>query len=95
MSAVRKWNRFLGAVLTAFGILILGFLAFRAEVIKDPSVAFWPMFGVFNPDLRGEQPLSSWAPFAVAQVAIWTLLAYFLFSVVEGIRRSGSRKRKP
>ena len=91
-SAVRKWNLFLRAVLTAIGVLVLGFLAFRAEVIKDPSLAFWPAFGLFNSDLRGEQPLSSWAPLALTQVAIWTVLAYFFYSVVEGIRRGASRK---
>ena len=92
MSSVRKWNLFLRAVMAAVGILVLGFLAFRVDVIKDPSLAFWPAFGLFNPDLQSEQSLSSLAPLAVAQVAIWTLLAYFFFSAVEWVRRSASRR---
>jgi hypothetical protein len=94
MSAVRKWNLFLRAIIAAITILILGVGAFRAGVIEDQSLALWPTLGLLHPEgLQGEQPLSSLALLAVAHVVIWTLLAYLLFSGFEGIRRGASRRR--
>jgi hypothetical protein len=93
MSAVRKWNLFLRAIIVAIGILILGVGAFRVGVIEDQSLALWPAFGLLQLErLQGQQPLSSWAVLAAVQVTIWTLLAYLFFSGLEGIRRSSSRK---
>ena len=91
MSAVRRWNLFIRAVYVAVGILVLGFGAFRAGVIKNPRVALWPTVGLLNLDwVQSEQPLLEFALVSAVQVIIWTLLAFLLFYGLDSLRH-GSR----
>ena len=93
MSAVRKWNLFLRAIVVAIGILILGVGALHLGAIEDQHLALWPTAGLLDLDrVQGDQPFSRLALLAVVQVAIWTLLAYLLFAGLEGLRRSASRR---
>jgi len=93
MSAVRRWNLFLRAASVAVVILVLGLLAFRVGVIEDQRVALWPTFDLLHLDrLDADQPLSSLVLYGAVQLAIWTLLAYGVFVVVDSILRSGSKR---
>ena len=92
MSAVRTWNLFVRAGYVAVGILVLGVGAFRAGVIEDERLALWPTFGLLQLDKsRGPQPISQLALIAAVQLVVWTLLAFVLFYVLDGVRR-GSRR---
>lgn len=93
MSAVRKWTLFLRALVVAVGILLVGVGAFRVGVIEDQSLALWPTSELLSLErLEGPQPYSRLALIAAVQVAIWTLIAYLLFTGFGAFRRSGSRR---
>ncbi len=93
MSGVRKWTLFLRAVLVAVGALLLGVGAFRAEVIRDPRVAFWPTLDLMHVDgLQAHGPLYDLASLAAVQLVVWTLFSYLLFLGFDGLRHSMSRR---
>jgi len=94
MSAVRRWSLFLRAVLVAIAILALGAGAYHAGIVENQRLALWPAFEILHVEkLEGPQPVSSLAEVAVVQVAIWTLLSFIAFVVLDSIRHGGSSRR--
>ena len=93
MSAVRKWNMFLLAIVFAVGILLLGFFGSRTGVIADRGMAFWPAFGLVGLEgAPGEEPLPGLAILGAVQVTLWTLVLYLAFLGWDNFRHSSSRR---
>ena len=83
MSKVARWSRFLTATVGAVALLLLGVFLFRVEVIRDPSVALWPTYGLLQLDaLPSAQAPETWFPYGV-HVLIWTAALYGVLAVVQ------------
>jgi hypothetical protein len=93
MSAVQKWSVFLRSIMVAIGVLVLGIGALRLGIVEDQHLALWPASDILKLEgLQARQPLSSLAPVAVVQVAMWTLFVYLAFTVLGSLRRGASRR---
>ena len=92
MSAVRRWNLLVRAVLVSVAILVLGVGAFRTRVIEDQRVALWPTFELLHlENLEGPQPLPLLLQIAAVQIAVWTLIAFLVFYGLDSLRHGARR----